>query len=150
MRYFNADKLKSSDSDSLTSLKISNMNQFVQEHAWFTCMRQVFLIYAGIVEHFSSKLEGCLCHAHIWVQKVSLDKKKSLMRAETGRETCIYKGRQGPWWCAVGRHEFLDRIRHAPSHTLDPFLQGLSSNDRILSAFNTLRIKLIGFFFRKI
>ena len=75
---------------------------------------------AKTINFFSSKLEGCHCHAEIWTDvKTNFKARVKRVQQTTRRPWCAWKGRQGPWFVAEGIAELLTSVRHSTSEELD-------------------------------
>ena len=107
-------------------------------------MQNFFSVIAELIEKTASKLEGCLCHSHTWTQKRSHRTRAASVSASTGPHGCVWKGRMGAWWVAIGICELLDKVSNASSTNFDKLVSQLTPQQKALAlaALQQVRAKL--------
>jgi hypothetical protein len=102
-------------------------------------------IIGVVVERFAGKLESCLCHADAWSSSKSHRWKVAELRRRTGYSHCVFKNKNGGWWCAHGRELFYTNITDANSDLLQSLLDGANENlrARIVLLMDSIRNGLI-------
>ena len=58
---------------------------------------EVFAMFAEVISRFGSKLEGCHCHAQLWIRKRKHESKVNELERLTGFRHCTWKGRRAAW-----------------------------------------------------
>ena len=124
---------------------LRDLHAVLSDISMFRIHMEMFAVIASIVEFYSSKLEGCLCHGGIWRQKRKFSARVKEVQRDTGYAHCVWKGRMGAWWAAVGLKEMLSKIATASSDKLDALLWALSpdARARAVHTFQQLRSKLM-------
>ena len=128
--YFEPGKMMDGDSGSVQRAIMTEIAAVLQsEH--FLVYSEMLRVFGKTVEGKAKTLEVCWCHGDIFRHAArSRARKRRLMLAATGKEHCVYKGRMGPWWVAVGISELMRDIQQCTSPTLDELLNKSSSSVR--------------------
>ena len=118
------------------------------EHTEFDTYNAMFSCHAAVVENCAQELEVCDCHAHIWHQKKSFQKRTAEFQAQTGHTTCVFKGRRGPWFVQRGLKALLDKIPSATSMEFERSLASLPEQKQadVLTVRQQLRSRLLEMF----
>ena len=123
-QHFSASKMLASESGILQS-KVIKQVEVVLATPCFVEFAELLRVTGKTIERTAHKLEGCLCHRDVWTAKGSWVRKRKRMLALTGQPTCIWKGRQGPWFVVEGRRTMLHDLEHGSSERLSGFMQAL-------------------------
>ena len=107
-------------SSNASNMKILTDVATTLEHTKFGTYSAMFSCHAAVVENYAQELEAYDCHAHIWHQKESFQKRTAEFQAQTGHTTCVFKGRRGHWLVQKGLKALLDK---APSATSMEFVE---------------------------
>lgn len=83
------------------------------------------------LEIHAHKLETCHCHGHIYMKDMSWKRKQYQMIAETGRDTCAWKGRTGGWWVAEALDQMLSSVNNCTTEDFQNMLTNLPSAQRV-------------------
>ena len=97
------------------------------------------------MESTASRLEGCLCHSSQVHKKRRHPFRRSMMVQQAAGKPCIWQGRLGAWWVAVGFSDFLSSIHASRSNTFDRLVANLSyeGKSEILGQMQELKTKLV-------
>lgn len=128
-----------------SSIELRNVAAALKNLDMFMIFAEMMLTLALVIQKYSSCLEGCWCHRHIWMRKRTHSARTADLKKETGFERCVWKGRQSPWWVAVGIQRMMQDLRQAKSHALDAKIAALPK-DLIVCAthiWNKLQQNLI-------
>jgi len=128
--HFDLEKMLHSESGTLHSQTLTKVKDVLKTAWWFPVVAELFKTIAAIIERYAHKLEGCYCHAHIWMKKRKFALRVKEVQQETGIAGCVWKGRMLAWWIAVGIEEFLESLRNAMSTELETLFQGLDAAKR--------------------
>ena len=132
------------DSSNASNMKILSDVATTLEHTEFDTYSAMFSCHAAVVENYAQELEVCDCHAHIWHQNKSFQKRTAEFQAQTGHTTCVRKGRRGPWFVQKGLKALLDKVPSATSMEFERSLASLPEQKQaeVLSARQQLRSRL--------
>ena len=111
----------------------------------FAEVSELLRVMGAVVEHYAKQLETCWCHEDTWLQRKSHASRKRDFVASTGSQQCVWKGRMGPWWVAVGIHEMFAELTSCRSVVLDQMLADAIPKTRqmIVAQLQLLRLRLI-------
>ena len=143
-RFFKVGPMLASEKGSSSSKLIEEVWEVLQSGFKFLGIGAMFKLAADVVGRYASRLEGCHCHGDIWTMKRSFARRKAELKAATNSSHCFWKGRQGPWWVAVGLSEMFCKIRAVSSSSFEALMCQMNAVDRaeILAYFTELKAKL--------
>lgn len=143
--HFDLQRMLAAETGQGESIFITEVARVLAIATIFTCRCRMFLVVAVVLEHYASKLEGCLCHSEIWQQLRSYRARAEQVFDSTGHLNCVWKGRNAPWLIAGGIEEILNAVGNAHSNEFDQLLASLSADDRsnVVGAFDQLRNNLV-------
>ncbi len=73
----------------------------VQQHR-LLALAELVRLSGKRLEQTAHRLEGCECHAHVWMARGSHKRKQRNVKASTGTDTCYMKTRQSTWFIVDG------------------------------------------------
>jgi hypothetical protein len=132
IKYWNFELLKGTESESLGTIDgsvIALVDMFLKRQ-WIECTLEMLRLVAESVNRWSSWLEGCHCHDHIWTSKGSHASHMQRLFEECGLRACMFKGCRGPEMAAFAVTMWLDRICAASSGLLTRLLYQLPQSER--------------------
>jgi hypothetical protein len=132
LKYWNFDRMKSGHLDSLGTIETATLgvcNRFFSI-PWLETSMHVLMAFALGVNRFSSWLEGCQCHQHLWTLKIPYANRMSLYQQSTGLSGCVHKGARGPELASGEAEAWLQRISHSCSAELNKQLHLLDVDRR--------------------
>jgi len=127
--HFNPKKLLEGEGGVLQRALVSEIIQ-VLETELFPVYSEMLRVVGKTVESYAKKLELCWCHAEFTRTQPARKRKAKRMLAHGGRDTCVWKGRMGPWWVANGIAELMDDIENCSSQHLQKLLATSSEHVR--------------------
>jgi len=120
-----------SETDKLNSELLKHVAQVLADTWFFIPIAHLYMAMSKAVNIFSSKLEGCHCHGEIWKDtKRKWSARLREVQQSTKGPTCVFKGRQGPWFIAEGMHQLLEAVAHATSEEFEKVLIVLPAERR--------------------
>ena len=142
-RYYSEEKVLRGDAGLLTKRVIKDLTKVLEDRQ-FACIGECLRVTGKALEHVAHRLEGCWCHGEIWTARVGFKRKQNMLHAATGSKLCVWKGRQGPWFAAVGKSELIAAVKNNTSPAYADALGKLDESDRaaILVASQQLRLRI--------
>ena len=95
---------------------------------------ELLRVEAHAINSWSSWLEGCKCHEHIWLSRSSHLQKMRLLFEQYGLHACHKKGCRGDEMAAFAVQKWLQKIRDADSTHLNLMLARLGNRERAVLA----------------
>lgn len=137
--------LSSASGDKISNATVSACGDALRKEDGFECRCELFRVIGGVLETYAHKLESCHCHEDIWVQKISMKRRREVLKKLTGHMKCVWKGKRGPWWVCIGRKLLYAELAKCTSDRLDAMLARLPEDIRldILTDAQALRLRLI-------
>jgi len=143
LRYWDEFKMLAGETSTLTSEVVKQVSRALAIPR-FLPLAEMLRVAGKSIEHYAHKLEGCICHPHIWIQTISHKRKVSKLHEETGFKHCCWKGRMGPWFIMIGLSELLRHIATCSSELLDKLISDLGAHAAtLLSTQSKLRARII-------
>jgi len=128
--WFDASKLKGSINGVADETKVEAVGTVLRGNSNFAERAELFRVAGCVTKKYSSKLEGCWCHEEIWTRKLGYKRRKMQLLAESGSSKCMWKGKLGPWWVAVGMAMMFTELAACSSSRLDAWLSELDRSAR--------------------
>ena len=128
---FNAERILAGDSGALKNALVADVAK-VLEVPCFLEACEMFRVVGKLVERTAHKLESCWCHETVWARPQSRKRKAQAFRRSVGTNTCVWKGRGGPWFAAVGLDALFSDIESCTSDRLQAMYAALTPDKRAL------------------
>ena len=124
---------------------VASVARLIQQVRYFQVDCERYRILGVCIEKYATKLEGCWCHDHIWLGSGGFNRKRQRFTRETGHRRCVWKGRMGPWWIAVGVALMFAELERCSSDRFDEWISQLSPADAapLLRRLQLMRSRLI-------
>ena len=95
-------------------------------------LSNVVLLVGKQLELCAHRLEGCECHAGVWLSRTSHKRKQRVMKSTTGHADCFMKTRQACWFQADGLRGLCVDLQRCTSDVLQQRLSALPFAERAL------------------
>jgi hypothetical protein len=150
-RFFDKAKMLTGETGMLTISVVASLAQVLATPN-IVEFGEMLRVVGKVLEKCAHKLEGCWCHADLWMSKGSFRKRTRALVNATGRATCVWKGRMGAWFAVVGRQLLLDDIMGATSERLEQMFSAMDARMRgvLLASLSQLRLQLVEEFREKL
>ena len=116
-------KMLLSESGALTRKAFHEVSAIIKDWPQFPLLAEMFLAAGRLMEWWAGALEGCECHKAVWTKKRRWEKILDEIQASTGYRHCVWKGRQGAWFVAVGHKRLIDQAMSFTSVGLEARLR---------------------------
>ena len=89
VQFFNVDEMLRSENGKSENGLIRDVALVLASAPVFEARAEIFCLFAGVVERFASKLEGCMCHSDILRSGESYAARMKRIRSDTGANNCL-------------------------------------------------------------
>lgn len=133
LKYWDYQKIRYGSNETMGEIDVACAkvtNNFLQI-PWLLAALETLRVLAVMCNQWSSWLEGCMCHEHIWRQGgISYEQRLQLFQQETGMKGCVFKGCRGCEMASGSGDRWLASLCGACSSELSKQLHGLDVQRR--------------------
>jgi hypothetical protein len=127
---FNLSRMMVSDDGKCEAKLLKDVDRIlVQQHRLLE-LAELVRLSGKRLEQTAHRLEGCECHAHVWMARGSHKRKQRNVKASTGTDTCYMKTRQSTWFIVDGLRQLCADLQQCTSTLLQERLSKLPPVER--------------------